>query len=56
VSAVLSFDITGTEGRTKLTVKFLVAGGGMDLSQLAVPVEGVITEQVDRLVRLVDSN
>lgn len=56
VNAVLSFELTGAEGRTKLTVNFLVAGGGMDLSQLALPVEGVITEQVDRLVRLVASN
>jgi uncharacterized protein YndB with AHSA1/START domain len=52
VNAVLGFELAGTEGRTKLTVSFLVAGGGMDLSQLAAPVDGVITEQVDRLVRL----
>lgn len=52
VNAVLSFELAGTGGRTKLTVNFLVAGGGMDLSQLASPVDGVITEQIDRLVLL----
>lgn len=55
VNAVLSFELAGEAGGTKLTVSYLVAGGGMDLSQLAMPVDGVITEQVDRLARFATS-
>jgi uncharacterized protein YndB with AHSA1/START domain len=49
VNAVLTFTLAASNGGTRLTVTYLVAGGGMDLSQLAVPVDGVITEQVNRL-------
>ena len=51
VSAVLSFQVAAAPAGAKLTVTYVIAGGGMDLSQLAAPVDGVITEQVTRLAR-----
>lgn len=49
VNAVLTFTLAGTDGGTRLTVTYLVAGGGTDLAALAGPVDSVITGQVDRL-------
>ena len=54
VSAVLSFALAENNDGTRLTVTYAVAGGGTDLSVLAPPVDGVITEQVDRLVSFVN--
>jgi uncharacterized protein YndB with AHSA1/START domain len=51
VTAILTFEIADRNGSAALRVTYAVAGGGMDLSTLAQPVDGVITEQVDRLVK-----
>jgi uncharacterized protein YndB with AHSA1/START domain len=51
VNAVLDFQLTANGPGTKLAVTYVVAGGGMDLSTLALPVDGVLAEQVDRLIR-----
>jgi hypothetical protein len=53
VSAVLSFELTESAGGTLLLATYRVAGAGQDLAALAQPVNGVITEQVDRLARFI---
>ncbi len=50
VNAILSFELTAADNGTKLAVTFRVTGDGT-ISQLATPVDGVITEQVDRYTR-----
>jgi uncharacterized protein YndB with AHSA1/START domain len=53
VDAVLTFTLTDNAGKTTLQVTYRVAGANQDLSPLAQPVDAVITEQVERLVRFV---
>jgi len=53
VSAILTFELAAADGKTMLVTTYRVAGAGMDLRDLAQPVDGVITEQVDRLARLI---
>jgi hypothetical protein len=54
VNAVLSFELAAADTGTKLTVTFRVTGDGT-VGQLASPVDGVITEQVDRYTRFLAS-
>jgi uncharacterized protein YndB with AHSA1/START domain len=50
VNAILSFELAAAGTGTNLTVTFRVNGDGTT-GQLAAPVDGVITEQVDRYTR-----
>jgi hypothetical protein len=50
VNAILSFEFAAADTGTKLTVTFRASGDGTT-GQLAAPVDGVITEQIDRYTR-----
>ena len=53
VNAILTFELSGVEDKTTLVTTYRVAGAGADLRSLAQPVDGVITQQVDRLARFI---
>ena len=56
INGVLTFALAPKEGGTTLVVTYRVAGNeGSGLQQLAGPVDGVITEQVRRLVAYVET-
>jgi hypothetical protein len=56
VTGVLTFALAPKDGGTTLVVTYRVAGNeGSGLQQLAGPVDGVITEQVRRLVAYVET-
>jgi len=56
VNGILTFALAPKEGGTTLVVTYRVAGNeGSGLQQLAGPVDGVITEQVRRLVAYVET-
>ena len=55
-TAVLTFALTPKDGGTTLVVTYRVAGSeAAGLQQLAGPVDGVIAEQVRRLVAYVET-